>query len=244
MARGGVSTSKERVIILSERFKRLNGIIRWFSVAFTAVFLIIMYTPVANYAAKTLINRRPEPGMADIIAVLGGGAYRNGVLGAASSERLIKGLILFKSGNAPRIIFSGGTIVEPSKKFIHTVFKRDRAVSIGIQESEIMRDTALIFGVPDEKVEADPASTNTYENLRNIKSYMDAKGLKKCILVTSPTHMKRALLVSKALQIDCDAAPVDDYTALRRGAFDRLALLREVLWEYAALVLYRVYGYI
>lgn len=226
------------------RFKWLGRALRWFSIAFTACFLIIMYTPAANYAAKTLINRHPEPGTADIIAVLGGGAYKNGVLGAASSERLIKGLILFKSGNAPRIIFSGGTIVEPSKKFIHTVFKRDRAGAIGIQESEIMRDTALIFGVPDEAAEADPASTNTYENLKNIKSYMDARGLRKCILVTSPTHMLRALLVSEALQMDCDAAPVDDYTALRQGSLDRLALLREVAWEYAALVLYRVYGYI
>ncbi|MBI4948588.1 MAG: YdcF family protein [Deltaproteobacteria bacterium] len=229
---------------MPEKFKRLNRFIRWFSSAFTAVFLIIMFTPVANYAAKTLIVRHPEPGAADIIAVLGGGAYRNGVLGAASSERLIKGLILFKSGNAPRIIFSGGTIIEPSKKFIHTVFKRDRSVAIGIQESEIMRDTALIFGVPDEAAEADPASTNTYENLRNISAYMNDKGLKKCILVTSPTHMLRALLVSKALKLDCDAAPVDDYTAQRSGALDRLTLLREVLWEYAALALYKVYGYI
>ena len=229
---------------MPEKFKRLSRFIRWFSIAFTALFLIIMYTPAANFAAVPLIVRHPEPGAADIIAVLGGGAYRNGVLGAASSERLIKGLILFKSGTAPRIIFSGGTIIEPSKKLMHTVFKRDRAVYIGIQESEIMRDTSLIFGVPDEAVEADPASTNTYENLRNINAYMNAKGLKKCILVTSPTHMKRALLVSKALRMDCDAAPVDDYTAQRSGALDRLALLREVLWEYAALVLYRVYGYI
>jgi len=229
---------------LPEKFKRLNTSIRWFSSAFTAVFLIIMFTPVANYAAKTLIVRHPEPGAADIIAVLGGGAYKNGVLGSASSERLIKGLILFKSGNAPRIIFSGGTIIEPSRKFMHTVFKRDRSVAIGIQESEIMRDTALIFGVPDEAAEADPASTNTYENLVNISAYMNDKGLKKCILVTSPTHMLRALLVSKALKLDCDAAPVDDYTAQRSGALDRLSLFREVLWEYAALALYKVYGYI
>lgn len=216
----------------------------WFCVAFTVAILALMYTPVANYMARPLIIRHPEPQNADIIVVLGGGVYKNGVLGGATNERFIKGLLLYKSGNAGRIIFTGATIVEPSKKLIHTIMRSQDLSGITLSEANVMQEIALQLGLPEKKVTSDDRSTNTYENLKNVKEYMEKSGLKTCILVTSPTHMKRALLVSDKLSLSCSAAPVDDYTYLRAGTIDRLSLFRETLWEYAALVLYKIYGYI
>ena len=50
--------------------------------------IVIMFTPLANYMARPLIVDM-ELRSVDLVAVLGGGAYRNGILSGASNERLI-----------------------------------------------------------------------------------------------------------------------------------------------------------
>lgn len=221
----------------------MGRLIKWFSIAFTAVTLIIMFTPVANRLAEPLVVRGVEPKKADIIVVLGGGAYRNGVLGNASRERVIKGMLLYREGYAPRIIFSGGTLLEPSKKIIHILMGTDEEAS-GVIEAKLMKEMATGLGIPEKDCAVDTGSLNTYENIRNVKSYMADNGLKTCLLVTSPTHMKRASLIARRLGLRFYPAPVTDSSAYRTGATDRLQLFRDVAWEYAGLLLYKVYGYI
>ncbi|MDO8426205.1 MAG: YdcF family protein [Deltaproteobacteria bacterium] len=228
---------------MAKGFEPVFKILKGFCVGFTVTALFIMYTPVANLLAKRL-TIEPEPRKADLIAVLGGGAYINGVLGGASNERLVHGLLLYKQGFANRIIFSGGTIASRSKKLMHTLFRSNDSSGVDISEADIMDDIARKLGVPENQSVSDPLSTNTYENLTDIREYMQRNGLKTCILVTSPTHIYRAYSVAKKLGMDCSPAPVKDYTSLRTSGLERLSLLREALREYAALALYRAYGYI
>jgi uncharacterized SAM-binding protein YcdF (DUF218 family) len=214
-----------------------------FTAAFTAVTLAVIFTPAANMLARTLVV--PEDlRSAEIIVVLGGGAYENGSLGGASNERLLYAVTLFRDGYAPYLLFTGGSIVDTKEKIVHTVLKRSGAESIDVSEAQVMYSMALKTGIPAGALALDATSTNTFENLVHAKGYMDEKGLGKCLLVTSPTHMRRAALIAEKLKMDCRPAPVPDYTPYRRGAVDRLSLFMEVLWEYAGLVLYRVYGYI
>lgn len=223
--------------------KGLSRILKGFCIGFTVMALIIIYTPLANILARRLVME-PELKKADLVAVLGGGAYVNGVLGAASNERLLHGLMLYRQGFAPRIIFSGGTIASRSKKLIHTLSRSDDRGEVNISEADIMDSIAKKLGVPENESVSDPASTNTYENLVDIKEYMQRNALKTCILVTSPTHMYRAYAIAKKLGMDCSPVPVKDYTYLRTSGIDRFALLKETLREYMALALYKVYGYI
>lgn len=220
----------------------LKGIVG-FCVLFTVLILAIAYTPVSNMLAKRLIV--PESfKRSDIIVVLGGGAYRSGVLGSSSNERLIRGMLLFKKGFAPKIIFTGSTITNPSRKLMHTAFASDITNDRKISEAEIMNDTARLLGIPDRDSMAESLSSNTYENVINAKAYMKRGGLNSCIVVTSATHMKRASLVVKKAGLDCGFAPVADYTPERTSALERLNLFHEVMWEYAGLALYRIHGYI
>jgi uncharacterized SAM-binding protein YcdF (DUF218 family) len=212
-------------------------------VIFTAVFLVIMYTPLANRMASALVVE-PEVQAADLIAVLGGGAYPNGVLGAGSGERLIRGLVLYAEGYAPEIIFSGGTIRKPSEKVLHTITKSEDAGAVDVVEAALMGEVSFKLGIPPEDVTVESASTHTYGNLVGVRDYMVTAGLGTCLVVTSPTHMYRSYRIVKKLGMDCYPAPVEDYTGFIDSAVGRLALFREVLWEYAALVLYRLYDYI
>lgn len=56
--------------------------------------------------------------------------------------------------------------------------------------------------------------------------------------------MKRAMGVADRLNLWCAPAPVADYTPYRTAAIERVHLMKDVLWEYLGLVLYRIYGYI
>jgi uncharacterized SAM-binding protein YcdF (DUF218 family) len=223
--------------------KKALGVFRLISMVFTVTAIIIMYTPISNYMAMPLIVP-PEVKKTDLIAVLGGGAYPNGVLGGGSNERLIQGMLLYREGYAPEIIFSGGTIISPSEKVLHTITKSGDTGKIDVVESAIMEDVSLKLGIPDEDVSAEKSSTHTYGNLVGVRDYMERKGFKTCLIVTSPTHTYRSFRVAKKLGLDCYIASVDDYSWYRKTAIGRAGLFREVMWEYAGLFLYRLHGYI
>lgn len=209
----------------------------------------IMFTPIANLLARPLVVKETLgkvglPQGADIIVVLGGGAFKNGVLAGASNERLIRGLLLYKEGWAPRIMFTGGAIESKAAKIAHMLTQSTDKSVIVASEGGLMGDVALRLVVPEKAAVIDPLSTNTYENLLHAKKYMDEKGLKSCIIVTSSLHMKRASLVAEKLGLLYYAAPIKDAARYRTGGLGRINLMDELLWEYAAIALYRFYGYI
>ncbi|MEE9613471.1 MAG: YdcF family protein [Thermodesulfobacteriota bacterium] len=214
-----------------------------FCVAFTVLVLVVMFTPVANYMARPLVVA-PKDREADLIVVLGGGVFPNGLLGGGSNERLIHGLLLYKEGRAPKIIFSGGSIIKTSAKILHTITRSEDTSRIDAVEADIMKDISVRLGIPAGDLSVDGDSIHTYGNLAAVKGFMETRGLKSCLIVTSPTHILRSMKVSGKLGLDCYPAPVGDYTPHIRGSTGRLSLMRAVLWEYAALGLYKAYGYI
>ncbi len=221
---------------------RVLKAVKAFCYAFAATALIVMYTPVANWMARPLIVS-PYIKKADLIVVLGGGAYPDGSLSGHSNERLIKGLLLYRAGYAPRVIFSGGTIMTPGGKLIHAVTGRSTGGS-KVVEATVMDEEAAGLGFPPSALAVDVNSANTHENLVDVKEYMTKNGLSSCLLVTSATHMLRASLVARKLGLDCSPAPVSDYTRYRDSGIERLALAGEATHEYMALVLYKIRGYI
>ncbi|MBW7957735.1 MAG: YdcF family protein [Deltaproteobacteria bacterium] len=222
-----------------KRVKKSAKILFLLSAAF---LLATMFTPIPNMLARPLIVNGPVLNEAGLIAVLGGGAYPNGALGSASNERLIKGVLLYKRGHAKKIVFTGGMVHGAFGKLGNTVLGARPAEPL--PEASIMGAIAREFGIPTEDMAVDQGSLNTYENLRFVKAYMEDNGLKTVMIVTSPTHMRRASLVAQKLGLIYISAPVEDNTPYRTSAIDRLALTREVMWEYLGIALYRMYGYV
>ena len=228
---------------LNDLRSRLSRLFFFFSLVFTAAFFFVIFTPVANYMAASLVVSA-ELEQSDLIAVLGGGAFENRVLGGASNERMIQGLMLYKSGYAPEVIFVGGSILKPSKKVLHTITRSEDASEIDVVEAELMRNVSVILGMDSAVMHYEAESTHTQANLVAVNDFMNAKGLKSCLVVSSPTHMSRVMGVVEKLGMNCKPAPVDDYTPYIRSTTGRLSLMHAVLWEYAGIMLYKYYDYI
>ena len=224
--------------------KAVKKTIKWSCFVFTAAALVIMLTPLANWLAVPLLVQEGEERKPDLIAVLGGGAYSNGVLGGASNERLIKSVLLYRDATAPKIVFTGGAVVGVKAKLGHTVLGAVSADKGRFKEAGLMRDIAVGMGTAPGDCLVEESSLSTYENLRNLKAIMEKEGFRTATLVSSPLHMRRAAMTASRLGIDFTAVSAADATMHKTTPIARIHLMRDVLWEYSAFVLYWMRGQI
>ena len=111
-----------------------------------------------------------------------------------AGDRVLYGAKLYRDGNAPLIILSGGRIDWLSQG-----------------KPEVV-DTAILMemmGVPSSAIIGEPYSLNTYENGVNVKKILNEKGIKQILLVTSAFHMPRARLIFEKLGMNVIPAPAD-----------------------------------
>ena len=83
---------------------------------------------------------------------------------------------------------------------------------VGGDSAEEMRRIALENGVPAGSIVLEPASTTTRENLMFAAPLVEARGWRRIALVTSRSHMPRALAAARKAMPDVDwvPAPVPD----------------------------------
>lgn len=83
---------------------------------------------------------------------------------------------------------------------------------VGGDSAEEMRRIALENGVPAGAIVLEPASTTTRENLMFAAPLVEARGWRRIALVTSRSHMPRALAAARKAMPDVDwvPAPVPD----------------------------------
>jgi uncharacterized SAM-binding protein YcdF (DUF218 family) len=60
-------------------------------------------------------------------------------------------------------------------------------------ESVAMQDLAITLGVPADRVVREPRSINTRENARNSAAILRERGARAVVVVTSATHLRRAV---------------------------------------------------
>jgi uncharacterized SAM-binding protein YcdF (DUF218 family) len=192
-----------------------------------AVFLIVIYTPVANLLAMPLlISVPPSPATADIAVVLSGGRYGDGSLNEASLERTIAGVRLYYERRVPRLLFAGGPCCDTSA-------------------SALMAKLATELGVPRGVILLEEQSIRTYDNALNSAALLRRNGLRSVILITSPLHMLRAKRAFAAVGVTVYPVLASKRDlSLVSSAAERIALLQDAVHEYLGLALYRVRGWI
>jgi uncharacterized SAM-binding protein YcdF (DUF218 family) len=121
--------------------------------AMAAAFLI------AYFDARGLLLVEGGAKHADVIIVLGGDP----------GGRVIRALELYKTGAAPKILFTGRG------------------------DCYMNRDHLLRAGVSSNALIIEPRSRNTKENAEFSTEIMEARGMKTAIIVTSWFHSRRAL---------------------------------------------------
>jgi len=198
-------------------------IVRALGVAALALFFLGAFTPLpAHLYARLAVPARVGP--ADAIVVLaGGGVLGDGRLSDTSRRRTAVGIDLYRDGLAPLLVLSGAT--RPGS------------------ESTARATLAGTCGVPGEAILAVAAGHTTHEEVATLGARLRARGVRRVLLVTDGSHMRRAARLFEVARFEVLPAPVhadDDPT--QPG--ERILLLHETLREGLALLYYEVAGYL
>ena len=127
----------------------------------------------------------------DVILVLGNPANPDGSIAPIARSRVMEALRQYRAGVAPHLLMSGGAA---QNRFV---------------EAEVMRQFAVAQGVPREAVFAEGESRNTIQNAYYSYKIMQAQGWQSALVVSSPTHLRRASLIFSRYPLAwrMDAAP-------------------------------------
>jgi uncharacterized SAM-binding protein YcdF (DUF218 family)/glycosyltransferase involved in cell wall biosynthesis len=185
-----------------------------------AVYLLLFYTPLLWWIASPLKLSAP-PTRADAIVVFAGGVGESGKQGTGFQERVSQAVALYKGGYAPRIIFSSG--------YIFT-----------LHEAEVMKSVAVDNGVPAEAILLEERAASTFENVAFTHRILADHGWRHVLLVSSPYHMRRAVMTWRHTAPDVAVTPTpvpqsEFYASAWGASFDQI---RGILHEYAAILAY------
>lgn len=209
-------------MVISRFLKKIKEEFSWlrFFISFLLFFLfLVLFTPFPNCLAQPLMVS-PQIEEAEAILVLSGGSYDNGQLSSFSLERLVQAVRLYQEGWAPKIIFSG------------------RGGFPFQDDASAMKAVALSLGVPEEAVLVENQATSTYENIFFSLAIAEENHFKKILLVTSPIHLRRSLLITGKLspEINFFPASFSSYDSFRRHPLDRLILFWFTVREYLGII--------
>jgi uncharacterized SAM-binding protein YcdF (DUF218 family) len=206
------------------RLRRLYASTRRRTVEIVATFLLVyvlLFETPAVWLLASALQVVDPPRRADAIVVFAGGVGESGQAGGGYQERLERAVDLYRAGYAPRIIISSGFV-------------------FAFKEAEVMRELALSQDVPPAALLLETQAANTRENVVFTHDILAAHHWRSILLVSSPYHMRRALLTWRkaAPEIAVMAAPVtrSQFYAHDRGA--SLAQIRGIAQEYVALINY------
>ena len=183
------------------KLRRLSFII--FLINFVFITLI-SFLPIGSYLIynieKEYHSYIKPPEKVDGILILGGVTnallyneyYQISLNG--SSERLVESVFIIKKFDKAKVIFSGGSGLVNRPDLDHAQVAKSFYKKIGIETNKIIFE--------DE-------SRNTYENIIYSKKIANPKINENWLLITSASHMKRALLIADKNNWKLIPYPVD-----------------------------------
>ena len=215
----------------------------------TLLCLWIASTPIfANWLNFRLESQFPPQSVetlpqSDVVIVLGG------VLGqpipprvaadlSGSADRIIHALRIYRSGKARFILISAGGYVPWQWA--------------GIPEAQLIADLLLELGVPRSVLILEAESRTTRENAVNTAAIFKEHGWRRGHLVTSGSHMPRALATFQKVGVDVIPASTDIHAGPPQGIIllglipsaKSLALTTSAIKEIVGLCVYRYRGWI
>lgn len=207
-----------------------------------AAALALTVTPLGPWLLRPLEDRFPGPerlpAHVDGIIVLGGAAdawvshARGQPNVRASADRLIAGAMLARRYPEAKVLFTGGSA----------------RIGGGPDEATPSRQILEALGVPGERLLVEDRSRNTWENARFSLPLAGPTAGETWLLVTSASHMPRAVGIFRRVGWRVIPYPVDYETtgdpsppppySLRGG----LELASLAMQEWCGLVAYRLLG--
>ena len=177
---------------------------RWPAIVAAVVLYLSSIDVVSENLIGWLESRYPavpiaQAGKADAIVVLSGifgPPVKPGFLVnlSESVERLEGGIVLYQTGAAPWLVFTGGRIPWEGRTRV---------------EGEDSRDDAMARGIPENKILITREVGNTADEANAVAELMRTRGWKRIILVTTGWHMPRAAWLFRRAGVECTIFPVD-----------------------------------
>jgi uncharacterized SAM-binding protein YcdF (DUF218 family) len=196
-------------------------------VAAVAILYLLSFHTNLPWALAAPLRFEEAPRQADAIVVFAGGVGESGQAGGGYQERVKMAVDLYNGGFAQRMVLQSG-------------------YSFTFKEAEVMRSTAMALGVPDSAIVLETHGANTYDDVIRVREILRSQNWRRILLVSSPYHMRRALLVWRKQAPDVEVVPtpvpVSQFYKHERGA--NLDQLRGLAREYAALAGYWWRGWI
>lgn len=199
-----------------------------------AVFVAVaVFTPALEPIERYLdVGERPQN--TDAIVILGGGIQcDSNELATDSLARLVRGLELWRQGFAPRVTVSeaGEAMIGPSCGSVSTVARR----TIGRLYPDGGPEIIDLLKVK-----------NTRDEAENAARIGKARGWKRVLVVTSPTHTRRARATFRDAGLTAIAVSSSEprYDTGFRLPSDRLRSLEAIVHELAGLLKYGANGWL
>jgi uncharacterized SAM-binding protein YcdF (DUF218 family) len=191
------------------------------------LWLAVALTPLTAGMAEGLVRRDPIRS-ADAVFVLASGLQSDGELSTIAMSRLLKGLELLGQGLAPRLVLS----------------ELPRGPRYRNAACEIMD----AMGLEQEVVTVGPVRT-TREEAVAVGNLVRELGLERVLVVTSPSHTRRAAAALEAEGVSVVSVPsietqFDLENLDESQGDDRLRSFRSFLHEHAGLLYYRARGWL
>ncbi len=224
-------------------------ILRWrrTGVAFLASSSVLLalagWSPFGPFALMTLENRFPQTRLTQPpagIIMLGGAvnvhitADRGQPALNEAAERITATAVLARQYPGARILLSGG-----ANDGVHST----------ATESSVAKDVVVGMGIKPERIETEEQSRTTYENAVRSLAIAKPQGTDRWLLVTSASHMPRAVASFRAVGFPVVPFPVDYRTRGQRDLFrptESIAVglsdLDLAVHEWLGLVGYRLLG--
>lgn len=190
------------------------------------LLVAVAFTPAAMVASHWLEQPpRLEPAAA-IVVLGGGGVHSDGRLSDVSLRRTLHGIHLHRRGLAPLLVLSGPR------------------TDSGFVEGEIRAATARALGVPAAAIQTETSARTTHEEARRMAAVLLPRGAQRILLVVDAQGMRRATGVFRQAGFEPLPAAIDDVSRSDGTPAARLILAHRVLIELAAIVYYRLAGYL
>lgn len=173
----------------SKRLKRI------FVVLIVLIIICLIAVLTLNAYVKSSVKERiitsdeaAKLSDVDCILVLGCKVKNDGTPSDMLEDRLTRGIELYNSGAAPKLLMSG----DHGRK--------------GYDEVGAMKQFAIDVGISSEDIFMDHAGFSTYESLYRAKEVFEAD---KIIIVTQEYHLYRALYIAEGLGVEAYGVAAD-----------------------------------
>jgi uncharacterized SAM-binding protein YcdF (DUF218 family) len=180
-----------------------------------AAFALCAFTPLPNaLCRRETMVAAPRPAQA--IVVLGADMTREGMLSASSLRRALQGILLYRQGLAPWVVFLG-----PRNVYGHS-------------QSEARAALALECGIPATAILTGDGMWTTRDEAEGVKALLAPKGARTILLVTGALHMGRARRLFERAGFEVIPAPLRDASCESVSPEGRLGLTMSLAQEHLA----------